>query len=147
MDFNFVSFNELSASDLYAILQVRQQVFILEQNCLYPDIDGNDLVAYHAMLKDDNQLLAYGRFFLKGDFHADYASIGRVLVHPEYRKKQLGHALLKYILEEVEGRFEYSAIKISAQTYLLEFYGKYGFKKVSAEYLEDGIPHIDMIKV
>lgn len=147
MDFNFVSFNELSASDLYAILQVRQQVFILEQNCLYPDIDGNDLVAYHAMLKDGNQLLAYGRFFLKGDFHADYASIGRVLVHPEYRKKQLGHALLKYILEEVEGRFEYSAIKISAQTYLLEFYGKYGFKKVSAEYLEDGIPHIDMIKV
>lgn len=146
MQFSFVPFNALSVSDLYAILQLRQQVFILEQTCLYADIDGKDAEAYHAMLKIDGQLVAYGRFFLKGSFHSDYASIGRVLVHANYRKKQLGHVLLKRILEEVEGEIENVAIKISAQTYLLGFYEQYGFKKISAEYLEDGIPHIDMLK-
>src|SRR5690625_7932639 len=94
------------------------------------------------MLKDDNQLLAYGRFFLKGDFHADYASIGRILVHPEYRKKQLGNALLKYILEEVESRFEYSAIKISDQTYLLVFYVKYVIIILISSSCNDGISNI-----
>ncbi len=146
MQFSFVPFDALTVSDLYTILQLREQVFILEQTCLYADIDGKDAEAYHAMLKIDGQLVAYGRFFIKGNFHSDYASIGRVLVHPNYRKKQLGHVLLKRILEEIEGKFEKSEIKISAQTYLLRFYEQYGFKKICAEYLEDGIPHIDMLK-
>ena len=146
MQFTFVHFNALSTTDLYAILQVREEVFILEQTCLYADIDGKDKEAYHVMLKQNNELVAYARYFLKGDFYSDYASIGRVLVHPNHRNREFGHALLRYILDEVESRFDGSPIKISAQTYLLEFYGRYGFKKVSAEYLEDGIPHIKMIK-
>lgn len=147
MQFTFVDFNSLSLSDLYAILQLRQDVFILEQTCLYADIDGKDKQAYHIMLKIDDELIAYARYFIKGNFHSEYASIGRVLVHPNYRKKQYGDALLEYLLKEVETRFEETSIKISAQSYLLEFYEKYGFKKISAEYLEDGIPHIDMLKV
>lgn len=146
MQFSFIPFNALSVSDLYAILQLREQVFILEQTCLYADIDGKDAQAYHALLKIDDQLAAYARFFIKGNFHLDYASIGRVLVHPNYRKKQLGHEILRRVLEEIERKFEKSEIKISAQTYLLRFYEQYGFKKISAEYLEDGIPHIDMLK-
>lgn len=146
MQFSFVPFSALSVSDLYSILQLREQVFILEQTCLYADIDGKDAEAYHAMLRMDGQLVAYGRYFIKGSFHSDYASIGRVLVHSNYRKKQLGHELLRRILEEIEVKFEKSEIKISAQTYLLKFYEQYGFKKISAEYLEDGIPHIDMLK-
>lgn len=147
MVFSFVPFKALSLSDLYAILRIREQVFILEQACLYADIDGKDKKAYHAMLKIEGELVAYGRYFTKGNYHSEYASIGRVLVHPNYRRKQLGQLLLKYILEEVATEFEDASIKISAQTYLIEFYKKYGFQKISAEYLEDGIPHIDMIKV
>ena len=147
MQFTFVDFNSLSLADLYAILQVRQDVFILEQTCLYADIDGKDKQAYHVMLKIDGAIMAYARYFIKGDFHSEYASIGRVLVHPDHRMKQFGYALLEYLLKEVERRFGSAPIKISAQTYLLEFYGKFGFKKISAEYVEDGIPHIDMLKV
>ena len=104
-----------------------------------------DKQAYHVMLKIDGEIIAYARYFIKGDFHTEYASIGRVLVHPDHRMKQFGYALLEYLLKEVERRFGSVPIKISAQTYLLEFYGKFGFK-ISAEYVEDGIPHIDILK-
>lgn len=146
MPFSFVPFNDLTLSELYAILQLRQRVFVLEQTCLYPDIDGNDPLAYHAILKVEGQIVAYARYFPKGSFYAAYASIGRVLVHPEYRKQAFGHDLLKNILKEVDTAFGSEAIKIAAQTYLLSFYEQYGFKKISAEYLEDEIPHLDMFR-
>lgn len=146
MEFYFVPFNQLSLSDLYAILQLRQEVFVLEQTCLYPDIDGNDDMAYHAMLKIDGKLVAYARYFSLGSLYVDYASIGRVLVHAGFRKRQLGHHLLKNTLRKIETSFDAAPIKIAAQTYLLNFYEQYGFKKISAEYLEDDIPHIDMLK-
>lgn len=147
MQFSFVPFNELTLSDLYAVLQLREQVFILEQACLYPDIDGKDYLAYHIMLKMDGKLVAYARFFSLGSFYMEHASIGRVLVHPEYRKRALGHYLLRSALKEIEADFDKPSIKISAQTYLLSFYEQYGFKKISAEYLEDNIPHINMLRV
>lgn len=147
MQFYFVPFDALSLSELYSILELRQQVFVLEQACLYPDIDGKDKVAYHGMLKVDGKIVAYARFFPLGSFHSDYTSIGRVLVHPEYRKRALGHCLLESILKKIEADFDVPSIKISAQTYLLKFYEQYGFKKISAEYLEDDIPHISMLKV
>lgn len=147
MEFSFVPFNALTLSDLYAILQLRQQVFVLEQVCLYPDIDGKDTVAYHVMLKLDGELVAYARFFSMGSFYAEFASLGRVLVHSEYRKRQLGHHLLKHTLKEIKVNFANPPIKISAQTYLLKFYEQHGFKIISAEYLEDDIPHISMLRV
>lgn len=146
MNTSLVSFNNLSLSDLYSILQLRETIFILEQTCLYQDIDGKDPLAYHMLIKDNNQVVAYARYFPKSVYYSEYASIGRVLVHPDYRKKRLGHLLLERLLQEVEVLYGDIPIQISAQTYLVKFYQKYGFNKISAEYLEDNIPHIRMLK-
>lgn len=146
MSFYLVPLEALSISELYEVLQLRQQVFILEQTCLYADIDGKDSMAYHALLKVEDQLVAYARFFPKGKFHREHASIGRVLVHPAFRKRKLGHDLLRKLLEEVERRFGRESIKIAAQTHLMKYYEQYGFEKISAEYLEDDIPHVDMLR-
>lgn len=147
MKFTFSPFRALSLTDLYSILQLREQVFILEQTCLYNDLDGKDNRAYHAFLKENDTIVAYARFYPKGAFYEDYTSIGRVLVHPSYRNKGLAHRLIQEVLKKIEIDFEKAPIKISAQTYLKAYYEQYGFKKISAEYLEDDIPHILMIKV
>lgn len=129
MTTHFLSFHDLKNSELYAILQLREMVFILEQTCLYADIDGKDEEAYHIFFKDRDIIVAYARYFKKGIVYPNHASIGRVLVHPKFRKNNLGHDLMRYILEKIEDLFEKSPIKISAQTYLEKFYMQYGFKK------------------
>ena len=147
MSIHFISFLEISNLDLYRILQLRQAVFIIEQNCIYADIDNLDLNAYHLLVKQDDRILAYARFFPLGVLYNDFASIGRVLVHQDHRKEKYGHELMKCIIEKSESLFGKNPIKISAQTYLQHFYEQYGFKKISAEYLEDNIPHILMVRV
>jgi ElaA protein len=120
-------------------------VFVVEQNCVYQDIDGKDEKAIHVMGEIDGVLVAYSRLFKPNDYFKN-ASIGRVIVKEKYRSLNLGHQLMKVSINAVEDIFETSQITISAQLYLKKFYESHGFDQTSEMYLEDDIPHIEMIK-
>ncbi len=137
-------FDELSKRELYQILQLRNDVFVVEQNCVYQDADGKDYDAYHLFLEKDNQIIAYARMFKSGAYF-DKASIGRVVVHPNFRKQNLGNKLMQKALKFLTETLKEDTIEISAQTYLLKFYNDLGFKETGEVYLEDGLPHIRMI--
>jgi len=141
-------FNELTLDEFHNILQLRINVFVVEQNCPYPELDGKDKIAYHFFaFADDNpsQIITYTRIFKPGDYYKN-AVIGRVVVHPDYRNEKLGHELIKRSINQIEDLFNTTKIKIGAQTYLKKFYEYHGFKKVGDSYIEDGIPHIYMLK-
>ncbi len=138
------SFNQLSTIELYSILQLRSEVFVVEQDCVYQDIDDKDQKALHLFFIDKNAVIAYTRLFKRGDYFKE-ASIGRVVIQENYRKQGLGHQLMKASIKTIEEKFNTSAITISAQTYLQQFYESHGFNQVGEEYLEDGIPHIKMV--
>lgn len=136
-------FNELSTVELYSLLQLRSLVFVVEQNCVYQDIDGKDEKALHLLGEFQGKIVAYARLFNKSDYFEN-ASIGRVIVHPDYRDKKYGHDLMKNAIEGIEMHFGESKITISAQLYLKKFYETNGFVQTSEMYLEDDIPHIEM---
>ena len=139
------SFSELTTNELYAILQLRSEVFVVEQDCVYQDIDGKDKKALHVIgLKNDN-IIAYTRIFKPGDYFSK-ASIGRVVVKKNERKYGYGHVIMKHSIDAIKENFNETSIKISAQLYLEKFYEAHNFKKIGEEYLEDGIPHIGMLK-
>ncbi len=137
-------FNELSNKELYQILQLRNKVFVVEQNCVYQDADGKDYDAYHIFIKENDKIIAYTRVFKPGDYF-DQASIGRVVVDPKYRGNFLGKKIMQKSMDFVFNELNFYEILISAQVYLQKFYEDLGFKKISDEYLEDGIPHIKML--
>ncbi len=137
-------FNELSTGELYQILQLRNEVFVVEQNCIYQDADTKDYIAYHLFQEKDHKIIAYARLFKSGDYF-DKASIGRVVVQPDFRKQNLGKKLMQKAIQFLTETLNETFIEISAQTYLLKFYNDLGFKPTGAEYLEDGLPHIRMI--
>ncbi|WBU90650.1 GNAT family N-acetyltransferase [Cellulophaga omnivescoria] len=139
------SFNELTTKDLYAVLQLRSEIFVVEQNCVYQDIDGKDFKALHVLGFKNNELVAYTRIFKPGDYFND-ASIGRVVVKKSERKHKYGYAIMEASITAVKSYLQQTTIKISAQKYLLKFYNNLGFKEEGAEYLEDGIPHMVMYK-
>lgn len=139
------SFSELTTNELYAILQLRSEVFVVEQNCVYQDIDYKDQKALHVIGIKNDKVVAYTRIFKSGDYFSK-ASIGRVVVEKNERKYGYGHVIIKDSIKAIENNFKETSIKISAQTYLKKFYESHGFQKVGEEYLEDGIPHIGMIK-
>ena len=141
--FKIKRFNELSIIELYALLQLRSAVFVLEQNCIYQDIDGKDEKALHILGYYNNDLVAYSRLFNKG-YYFDEASIGRVVVSPKYRDRKFGHDLMLVSIEAINKNFNETAITISAQEYLKKFYESQGFVQISEMYLEDDIPHIQM---
>lgn len=145
MDIQIRTFSELNTSQLYKILQIRAAVFIVEQDCVYQDIDGKDLIALHVLAYEQNQLVAYTRIFKAGDY-AQNASIGRVLVSIDHRKRAYGKAIMKASIAAIETHFNSTLIEISAQTYLLNFYESLGFRPEGESYLEDGIPHIKMLR-
>ena len=138
-------FNQLSITELYDILHLRSEVFVVEQNCIYKDIDYKDQKALHVLLKKNKQLIGYTRIFNAGDYFKN-ASIGRVLVSKSNRKNNYGTQLMEVSIKAIKTKFKESKISISAQTYLKQFYNNLGFKVSGEEYLEDGIPHIAMIK-
>ncbi|WP_350293342.1 GNAT family N-acetyltransferase [uncultured Croceitalea sp.] len=145
MNISIKSFNELSTKELYQILQLRSEVFVVEQNCVYQDVDDKDQKALHVLgFKNDN-LAAYTRIFKPGDYYKN-TSIGRVVVKKPERKYGFGKdimlASLKTIKEEIGGVI----VELSAQVYLKRFYKDLGFVETGKEYLEDGIPHIRMLK-
>ncbi|QED38450.1 GNAT family N-acetyltransferase [Antarcticibacterium arcticum] len=145
MEIKIRTFEQLSQQELYKVLQLRAEVFVVEQNCVYQDIDGKDEKALHILGFENNELVAYTRCFKPGDYFEN-ASIGRVIVKENYRKFGYGHQIMKASVEEIENRYNTSAIKLSAQQYLTQFYESHGFHITGEGYLEDGIPHIAMIK-
>jgi ElaA protein len=146
LTFKIKRFNELSTQELYQILQLRSEVFVVEQNCVYQDIDGKDEKAIHAMGFYENKIVAYTRLFDKG-YYFEEASIGRVVVSQKVRAKKFGHDLMKVSIETIEKEFKTSNITISAQKYLKKFYETHNFEQTSEMYLEDDIPHIQMKRV
>jgi len=138
-------FNEFSVEELYEVLQLRSEVFVVEQDCVYQDLDGKDQKALHVLGYADDRLVAYTRLFKRGIYFEE-ASLGRVVVGKEYRKYGYGHEIIKASIKALKEVYDEDTIKISAQKYLISFYESHGFKTVGEEYLEDGIPHIAMLK-
>lgn len=142
----WAKFNELSAQEFYAIAKLRQEVFIIEQACIYADLDDLDPLTHHLMLMQENNLTAYTRV-LPPDTSEDPVYFSRVAVALSYRKQGLGTQLIQCVLEYIEDQFPRQEIVISAQNYLEKFYNKFGFERLSLPYTEDGIPHIAMRKL
>lgn len=139
------TFEELNTTELYDLLQLRSEVFVVEQDCVYQDVDGKDQKALHVLGYKNEKLVAYTRIFKPGDYFEE-ASIGRVVVKENERAYKYGYDIMKASIEAIKEYYNQSEIRISAQTYLKRFYNNLDFKEVGEEYLEDGIPHINMLK-
>ena len=139
------SFDKLTIKELYAILKIRQEVFIVEQTCYYLDADGYDEKAIHIWGEKDEEIVAYCRIF-EPKIKYPESSLGRVLTNPSYRNLKLGKVLLKIALNTIETKFDTPNVRISAQDYLLRFYSEFGFISTGLEYLEDDIPHTEMLR-
>ncbi len=140
-------FGELTPAELYAILKLRSEVFVVEQNCVYLDADGKDAESYHYCGWLNNELLvAYTRLMPPGSSYKD-ASIGRVVTSPAHRKEGYGKILMQRSIKKCFELFDTESITIGAQQYLTQFYQELGFKQSGDPYLEDGIPHIKMTLV
>jgi len=138
-------FNTLTTQELYDLLQLRSEVFVVEQDCVYQDVDGKDQKALHVLGYKEEKLIAYTRIFKPGLYFKE-ASIGRVVVVENERQFNYGYSIMEASIEAIKDYYNETTIKISAQTYLKKFYNNLGFKIVGEEYLEDDIPHIAMIK-
>ena len=137
-------FDELNSMELYKILQLRINIFMLEQNCLYPECDDKDFHAKHLFGMDENEIIAYARLLPPGVSYPD-ASIGRVIITTKYRGQKMGYQLMNKAIEGIHSEFTPIDIRISAQAHLQKFYENLGFNCVSEPYLEDDIPHIEML--
>lgn len=144
MKFVVKKFEELDIHQLYGIMELRSEVFVVEQDCVYQDIDGKDQKALHVIGIKDNKIIAYTRAFKAGDYF-DEASFGRVVVSKDQRQYGYGHDLIKATVKAIGQYFNETTIKISAQTHLKKFYESHGFVQTGNGYLEDGIPHIAMV--
>lgn len=147
MQFNCIPFQELNLDQLYAIMQLRQEVFVVEQNCPYLDADGLDQGSLHLMGYKHNVLVAYARLVPKGLTYEKYASFGRVITAQSVRGKGLGKELVMAAIQHLHLNFGIQTIKISAQSHLINFYHGCGFLATGEEYLEDGIPHTAMLLI
>lgn len=135
------STNELTAQELLTILQARTAVFVVEQACPYQEVDEADRDAVHVCLEENGELKAYARILTEGD----RILFGRVLVVKKYRGQQLGREIVEKTLKEIEHRYPSQPVFISAQAHLVDFYRSFGFEQNSEIYLEDEIPHIEML--
>ena len=138
-------FEELSNKELYEILRLRAEVFVVEQNCPYQDLDGKDLKSFHLFGTDENKdLIAYTRIVPAGISYKE-VSIGRVVTSPKLRGTGAGKDVMKESIKVIEKQFGKVPVRISAQCYLKKFYENLGFEITGEEYLEDNIPHIEML--
>lgn len=146
MTWNTKSFDELTTTELYAILHLRNEVFVVEQQCPYQDLDYSDQKGLHLMGTDEQgRLLAYTRIFAPG-IKFEEASIGRVVTSPQARGKGAGRQLMEQSIAVLQARYGVIPIRIGAQQYLQQFYASLGFAQTSDTYMEDGIPHIEMLR-
>ena len=144
MNFEFKYFSELTLEELYNILRLRAEIFVVEQDCVYNDIDGLDKNAIHQFATKEDEIVAYSRLLKPGTRFTDY-SIGRVVVKESERGTGLGIKMMEEAKLFILNEWQAGKIKISAQKYLRKFYEDLGFKIVTQEYLEDGIPHFGML--
>ncbi|GLB48183.1 GNAT family N-acetyltransferase [Neptunitalea lumnitzerae] len=144
MNIYIKSFEELTIHELYDLLRLRSEVFVVEQDCVYQDIDEKDQKAFHLLGVKEGKVIAYTRIFKPGDYFEN-ASIGRVVVQQNQRTYGYGHDIMKASLTFILNSLHEKKVKISAQEYLKKFYQSHGFTQVGEGYLEDGIPHIGMI--
>jgi ElaA protein len=144
LHWTYKHFTSLNTQELYTILSLRSEVFVVEQNCVYLDADNKDLDAWHLCGWENDTLVAYVRILAPGVSYEE-ASIGRVLTNPTFRKNGYGVELMKVAIEKTMNQFDVSTIKIGAQLYLLNFYSNLSFTQTSEMYMEDGIPHIEML--
>ena len=145
VDWVLKKFDALTPLELYAILQLRNAVFVVEQNCVFQDADDKDQGSYHLMGLYENTLVAYTRLLPPG-YGYDVASIGRVVTAPAVRRYGVGKKLMQQSIDAVYQLYGMGIIKIGAQLYLKKFYESFGFAQTGAPYLEDGIEHIYMLK-
>lgn len=147
LQWKWCSFDDLNTRELYQLLKLRQDVFILEQQCLYPELDNEDFYHWHLLGYDKETLASYLRL-IPPDFHpSGCVAIGRVVTAEDYRGQRLGYQLIERALEFCKKEYPDSVVFLSAQEHLQPFYRSFGFSAVSQVYLEDGIPHIDMKKI
>jgi ElaA protein len=146
LNWTLKGFQELTPDELYAILRLRSLVFVVEQQCIFLDMDNLDQPAYHLMGWEGDNLVTYTRLLDKGTAYPDYPSIGRVVTSPDVRRTGIGRLLMEESIRQLENLFGPQPIKIGAQYYLKSFYGSLGFEQSGEIYLEDGIEHIPMIK-
>lgn len=144
---SFISkkFEELTTVELYDILALRAEVFIVEQNCPYQDVDGKDPLSIHVLGYIKDKMIAYARVLEKGVSYPGDASIGRIVTSPSVRGKKIGHALVDFSIGVCRKNYPSQTIKISAQAHLEKFYIQHSFVSTGEAYLEDNIPHIGMI--
>ena len=135
------NFSELSTEEIYKILKLRSEVFVVEQNCVYQDIDEKDQKAVHLFLEKNNEIMAYTRIFKKGDYYEENPSIGRVVVSKKERGKGLGKRIMRESILYIKNNYNNKSIELSAQKYLDKFYTDLDFYSEGEDYLEDGIPH------
>ena len=144
---NFVckDFNALSIHELYEILRLRQDIFVVEQDCPYLDCDNKDQNAWHVCAYVNDTLIAYARLLPKGISYPEHSSIGRVVTHLDFRNKKIGEQLMRYSIDKLKILEPGIDIKISSQVYIMKFYESLGFEAIGEEYLEDDIPHHAMV--
>jgi len=145
MQWHLKQFADLTPQELYSILQLRNEVFIVEQNCPYQDMDNKDLKAWHLMGMVQGKIMAYSRLLAPGISYRE-SSIGRIVSSPSLRKTGMGKKLLTESIEQVRNLFQTDTIRIGAQLYLKKFYESFGFIQDGEIYLEDNIPHIIMLR-
>ena len=145
MTWTLKPFDSLTPQELYNILQLRNEVFIVEQNCPYQDLDNKDLYAFHLMGMKENKLIAYSRLLAPGISYSE-SSIGRVVSSPAARKTGMGKKLMDESIIQIQNLFHTDTIRIGAQLYLKKFYESFGFIQQGEAYLEDNIPHIIMLR-
>ena len=139
------SFQELSLEEFHDIIALRIQIFIIEQNCPYQEVDGKDKLAHHLFFKNEmDEIIAVTRILPQGIFYTEVA-IGRVVVHEDYRGTGLGNQLMADSMNFVKDKYGEVPVRLSAQKHLENYYGNHGFKSTGKEYLEDGIPHVEML--
>jgi ElaA protein len=141
----FLGFDELTTSQLYRILQLRSEVFVVEQACLFQDMDDLDSAALHLLGFNQGALMAYARCFAPGDKYVE-SSIGRVITRADNRNTGLGHVLMRCAMANMQQRWGAQPIRISAQARLQNFYRQHGFVSTGLPYIEDGIDHIEMVR-
>lgn len=146
MEIEIKTFGQLTTYELHDLLQLRSEVFVVEQDCVYQDIDGKDQKALHVFGKKDGNIVAYTRCFPPGIYFEE-AAIGRVVVPADQRKYGYGHVIMEASIKAIEKEYHTKEIKLSGQTHLRKFYESHGFTQVGEGYLEDGIPHIAMIRL
>ena len=139
------SFKALTTQELYDVLQLRSEVFVVEQDCVYQDLDRKDQKALHVLGYKNKKIIAYTRLFKPGDYFEE-ASIGRVVVAEGQRQHKYGYDIMNASIEAIKNRFNTTTVLISAQIYLKRFYNNLEFFEIGEGYLEDDIPHIKMLK-